>query len=194
MGNGYIVYLLRMLAQQQAVASLYCDPSDPDNYQAAFVEQVNARHVLVAAITPWGMLDGWWVRRTSDVLQVLCGEEQETRLSFLLEHRAQRHAPLLPPDLPEDTDWMRAVLDYAIAEGKLVSLFTATETFTCIPRQVDDLRATVQALDLLGQPDGAEEVLPLRDIEALSIGTEEEKMYDILKAHFPAQEIQPTLQ
>ena len=190
MHNGYIVYLLRMIAEQGAVCSLYCDPNDPENYQGAFIEQVNARHLLIAAITPWGKLDGWWVRRTGDILQVLCGEEQEMRLNFLMRYHHQEQTSLLDPAPAEETDWMRAVLEHALREQMLVSLFTATETFTAEPVQVDDLRVTVRVLDLLGQPGPDEEVFPLRDIEALSIGTEEERMYDILRAHFPAVGLQ----
>lgn len=189
MHNGYIVYLMRMIAEQGAIASLYCDAEDPDGYQAAFVEQVNMRHVVIAAITPWGKLDGWWVRRTADIQQALSGEEQELRLNFLLRFHNQRHVPLLPSNLPTDTDWMRAALELAIHEKRLVSLFTATETFTANPLQVDDLRVTVRPLDLFGQPEPEDESFALRDIEALSIGTEEELMYDILGQHFPTMEI-----
>lgn len=190
MHNGYIVYLMRMIAEQGAVASLYCDPNDAENYQGAFIEQVNMRHAVIAAITPWGKLDGWWVRRTSDIQQALCGEEQEMRLNFLLRYHQQQHVPLLPPGLPAETDWMRAVLELAIHEERLVSLFTATETFTAKPLQVDDLRVTVRALDLFGQPEPDDESLALREIEALSIGTEEERMYDILREHFPQMGLQ----
>ncbi|MCL2811863.1 MAG: hypothetical protein FWD25_08240 [Clostridia bacterium] len=188
MHNGYIVYLMRMIAEQGAIASLYCDAEDAESYQGAYIEQVNMRHAVIAAITPWGKLDGWWVRRTGDIQQALCGEEQELRLNFLLRFHNQRHAPLLPEGLPPDTDWMRAVLELAIQERRLVSLFTATETFTARPLQVDDLRVTVRALDLFGQPEPEDESFALRDIEALSIGTEEEAMYEILGEHFPIME------
>ncbi len=190
MHNGYIVYLMRMIAEQGAIASLYCDPNDPDNYQGVLIEQVNMRHVLIAVITPWGKLDGWWVRRTADIHQVLCGEEQELRLNFLMRHHQQAHVPLLPHAQENETDWLRAVLELAIREKRLVSLFTATETFTCEPVQVDDLRVTVRVLDLFGQPEAEDEVFTLRDIEALSIGTEEEQMYDILRTNFPAAGIE----
>ncbi len=190
MHNGYIVYLMRMIAEQGAIASLYCDANDPDNYQGAFIEQVNMKHALIAAITPWGKLDGWWVRRTSDIQQALCGEEQELRLNFLLHYHQQQHVPLLPTELPAETDWMQAVLELAIREQRLVSLFTATETFTCRPLQVDDLRVTVRVLDLFGQPEPEDESFALREIEALSIGTEEEQMYGILSNYFPQAGLQ----
>jgi len=182
---------MRMISEQGAIASLYCDPEDPESYQGAFIEKVNMRHAVIAAITPWGKLDGWWVRRTADIQQVLCGEEQELRLNFLLRFHQQLHAPLLPDadGLPPDTDWMRAVLELAIRERRLVSLFTATETFTAKPTQVDDLRVTVRAMDLFGQPEAEDESFALRDIEALSIGTEEEQMYGILREHFPQMEL-----
>lgn len=190
MHNGYIVYLMRMIAEQGAIASLYCDLNDPENYQGAFIEQVNMRHVLIAAITPWGKLDGWWVRRTGDIQQALCGEEQEVRLNFLLHYHQQKHMPLLPPEEPPETDWLRAVLELAIREGRLVSLFTATETFTAHPLQVDDLRVTVRVMDIFGKPEAEDETFALREIEALSIGTEEEHMYDILRENFPDMELQ----
>lgn len=190
MHNGYIVYLMRMIAEQGAIASLYCDMNDPENYQGAFIEQVNMRHVVIAAITPWGNLDGWWVRRTSDIQQVLCGEEQELRLNFLLNYHQQKHTPLLSPGEPSETDWLRAVLELAIREERLVSLFTATETFTAQPLQVDDLRVTVRVLDIFGKAEAEDETFALREIEALSIGTEEEHMYDILRENFPDMELQ----
>jgi len=31
MHNGYIVYLMRMIAEQGAIASLYCDAGDPES-------------------------------------------------------------------------------------------------------------------------------------------------------------------
>lgn len=185
MHNGYIIYLLRMLVREHAIASLYAEPQDPEGFTYVYVEQVTPRHVLLAAITPWGKLDGWWIRRTADIFQVLCGEEYEQRLAFLMAYHDQVHCPLLPAPPAEDADLMRVVLAYAIDRGQIVTLMTAEESFAAQPIQVDDLRLTLRALDLFGKA-GEEEVLPLRDIEALSLGTEEEKMYDILVREAPA--------
>lgn len=35
MTNGYMVYLLRILAAQGALASVYTDPDDPEGFSAA---------------------------------------------------------------------------------------------------------------------------------------------------------------
>ena len=69
MNNAYMVYLLRILAAQGALASLYTDPNDPEGFCAGFVEAVDGAHVLSCDLTPWGQVDGWRVRRNSDILQ-----------------------------------------------------------------------------------------------------------------------------
>lgn len=187
MQNGYTYFLLRSLGQQQALVSIYCEPQDPEAFVFAYVEQVTARHVLMAAITPWGRLDGWWVRRTGDVFQVLYGEDYEQRMAFLLDFHHQQHQPLLPSTPAEDADLLHVVLSHAVAQGAIVTLMTAQESFPVLPLQVDSLRVTFRVLDLFGVP-VEEGTMPLRDIEALSIGTEEEKMYALLREAYPAQE------
>ena len=87
--NGYMVYLLRILAAQGALASIYTDPNDPDGFCAGFVEAVDQQHVLMCDLTPWGQIDGWRVRRNSDVIQVLSGEEYEQRLGMLMAHHRE---------------------------------------------------------------------------------------------------------
>ena len=63
MTNGYMVYLLRILAAQGALASVYTDPDDPEGFSAGFVEAVDGQHVLMCDLSPWGQIDGWRVRR-----------------------------------------------------------------------------------------------------------------------------------
>ena len=82
MNNGYMVYLLRILAVQGALASVYTDPDDPEGFAAGFIEAVDGQHVLMCDLTPWGQIDGWRVRRNADVLQVLYGEEYEQRRAY----------------------------------------------------------------------------------------------------------------
>ena len=59
MNNGYMVYLLRILAAQGALASVYTDPDDPEGFSAGFVEAVDGLHTLMCDLTPWGQIDGW---------------------------------------------------------------------------------------------------------------------------------------
>ena len=86
-----MVYLLRILAAQGALASVYTDPEDPEGFSAGFVEAVDGQHVLMCDLSPWGQIDGWRVRRNQDVIQVLAGEEYEQRLAMLLAYHKQHH-------------------------------------------------------------------------------------------------------
>ena len=97
MTNGYMVYLLRILAAQGALASVYTDPEDPEGFSAGFVEAVDGQHVLMCDLSPWGQIDGWRVRRNQDVIQVLAGEEYEQRLAMLLAYHKQHHRPRRTP-------------------------------------------------------------------------------------------------
>ena len=104
MTNGYMVYLLRILAAQGALASVYTDPEDPEGFSAGFVEAVDGQHVLMCDLSPWGQIDGWRVRRNQDVIQVLAGEEYEQRLAMLLAYHKQHHRCFFTEAPAEDTD------------------------------------------------------------------------------------------
>ena len=45
---------------------------------------------------------------------------------------------------------------------------------------LNDLRVTLRLMDFFGRP-AEEETIPLRDVEVLSIDTEEERMYELLE-------------
>ena len=110
MTNGYMVYLLRILAAQGALASVYTDPDDPEGFSAGFVEAVDGQHVLMCDLSPWGQIDGWRVRRNQDVIQVLAGEEYEQRLAMLMAYHKQHHRCFFTQAPAEDTDLMLSVL------------------------------------------------------------------------------------
>ena len=166
--NGYMIYLLRILAAQGALASLYTDPDDPEGFSAGFVEAVDATHVLMCDLTPWGQIDGWRVRRNSDVIQVLSGEEYEQRLAMLMSYHKQRHRPFFTDYPEEDTDLLLSVLLACKSREAIVSVVIGSEMITG------------RVLDFFGRP-AEEEVVTLREIEILEIGTQEESMYAVLE-------------
>ena len=112
MTNGYMVYLLRILAAQGALASVYTDPEEYSGriLRAGFVEAVDGQHVLMCDLSPWGQIDGWRVRRNQDVIQVLAGEEYEQRLAMLMAYHKQHHRCFFTQAPAEDTDLMLSVL------------------------------------------------------------------------------------
>lgn len=178
--NGYMVYLLRILAAQGALASIYTDPNDPDGFCAGFVEAVDANHVLMCDLTPWGQIEGWRVRRNSDVIQVLSGEEYEQRLAMLMAYHKERHRSFFVDYPAEDTDLLLSVLLECRARRSIVSVIIGSEMITGRVLEANGLRAKFRLLDFFGR-EAEEETVTLREIEILEIDTPEEKMYGILE-------------
>lgn len=180
MNNGYTQYILRLIAAQGALASVYTNPRDPDGFCAGFVECVSSRHLLMAEVTPWGKLDGWCLRRTTDVYQVLSGEEYEQRLAMLLSHYHQQHVTFFEAPLDEEDDILQCALKCCREKQRVVSVLIADEMITGRVTDLNDLRVTLRLMDFFGRP-AEEETIPLRDVEVLSIDTEEERMYELLE-------------
>ena len=180
MPNGYMVYLLRILAAQGALASVYTDPNDPEGFCAGFVEAVDALHVLMCDLSPWGQIDGWRVRRNSDVLSILSGEEYEARLAMLMAHHKQYHRPFFTDAPAEDTDLLLSVLLACKEKHQIVSVILGNEMITGYVLEANGLRTKIQLLDFFGRAAEVERVT-LREIEILQIDTQEEKMYAVLE-------------
>lgn len=178
--NGYMIYLLRILAAQGALASIYTDPSDPDGFCAGFVEAVDSKHVLMCDLTPWGQIDGWRLRRNSDVIQVLSGEEYEQRLAMLMSYHKQRHRPFFTDYPAEDTDLLLSVLLECREREEIVSVIIGNEMITGRVVEANGLRVKIRLLDFFGRK-AEEETITLREIEILEIDTQEEKMYAVLE-------------
>ena len=180
MNNGYMVYLLRILAVQGALASVYTDPDDPESFAAGFIEAVDGQHVLMCDLTPWGQIDGWRVRRNADVLQVLYGEEYEQRLAMLMAYHKQHHRFFFTDAPAEDTDLLLSVLLECRERGLIVSVIMGNEMITGRVLEANGLRAKLRLLDFFGR-EAEEETVTLREIEILEIDTQEEKMYAVLE-------------
>ena len=180
MNNGYMVYLLRILAVQGALASVYTDPEDPEGFAAGFIEAVDGQHVLMCDLTPWGQIDGWRVRRNADVLQVLYGEEYEQRLAMLMAHHKQRHRPFFTDAPAEDTDLLLSVLLACRERNEIVSVIIGEEMITGRVLEANGLRLKLRLLDFFGR-EAEEETVTLREIEILEVGTQEEQMYAVLE-------------
>ena len=186
MTNGYMVYLLRILA---ALASVYTDPEDPEGFSAGFVEAVDGQHVLMCDLSPWGQIDGWRVRRNQDVIQVLAGEEYEQRLAMLMAYHKQHHRCFFTQAPAEDTDLMLSVLLACKERGDIVSVIMGDDMITGRVLEANGLRLKLRLMDFFGR-EAEEETITLREIEILEIATQEEKMYAVLE-ELAKQEMTP---
>ena len=180
MNNGYITYMLRILAAQGALASVYTDPEDPEGFSAGFVEAADGSHVLMCDLTPWGQIEGWRVRRNQDVLNVLYGEEYEQRLGMLLAHHREHHRPFFADPPAEDTDLLLSVLLECRSRGEIVSIIEGDDMVTGRVVEANGLRVKLRIFDFFGR-EAEEETFTLREIELLEVATQEEQMYGILE-------------
>ena len=179
-GSRYSAYVLRILAAQGALASVYTDPEDPEGFAAGFVEAVDAEHVLMLDLTPWGQIEGWRVRRNADVLQVLYGEEYEQRLGMLLAWNHEKRRSFFTEPPAEDTDLLLSVLLACREKNSIVSVIEGDDMITGRVTEANGLRMKLRLLDFFGR-EAEEETINLRDIEILEIDTQEEKMYASLE-------------
>lgn len=181
MPNKYSYYQLRIACQQRMVASLYVEQDDPDAFNAGYVEAVTLRHVLLWMVTPWGVPDGWMLRRNEDILQVYMGDDYEVRLQMLLESQDFSFVPLFSPQTDPEDDLLFRMLALAKETNEVVSLMTDEDTFAGRVRHLDDLRVTLDLFDFFGAVE-AQRPFPLRDIQMVALRTQEEAMYTRLNA------------
>jgi hypothetical protein len=184
----FAVYQMRIAQEHDMIASLYTDLNDPDAFCSGYIECVSAKYVLLAALTPWGYRDGWLLWRVCDVQQVFTGDEYEARLEMLVKLRGESRKQLLEIPKPliglgAAVDILRELLSRAMKEKMTVTVMLATETYTGKIIALDDLRVSVDSFDFFGVKDNHASLIPLRDIEQVMVGTEEEKMFDLLSAH-----------
>ena len=179
-GNGYMQYLLSIVASQGAIVSVYMDPNDPEGFFSGYLEHVGPRHFLMADITPWGRMDGWRVLRTTAAIQMLLGEDYEQRLSLLLAHYGEKHVPFFDAPMREDDDILYRVLEKCCAEKRVISIVVGEDMITGRVSEVNELRMKMDALSFFGEAAGVEQ-LTLREIDMVCIGTGEEEMYETLE-------------
>jgi len=178
----FTVYQMRKARELDLIVSLYTDLNDPIAFCSGYIEQVNARHVLLAALTPWGFRDGWLLWRVEDVHHVFTTDEYETRLELLVKLHEQKHTPLTQGPDSTDDDLAIWLMNWARREKRTVSILTAKETYTGRIVALDDLRVTMEVFYFFGRVMRQPTVVLMRDVESVTVDTEEEKMYDLLCA------------
>ena len=177
--TGYIAYQLKGLMADRAIASLFTDPNNPDDFIAGFVQAVNNRTTLVNAITPYGMMDGYFAIRLGAILEVQYDSIYAQRLALLM--RMGNQGPQLLP-IREEEDALAFLLGISQRRGVAVTLWTASESYAGFVTQANDLFLGMEPVDFMGNR-CAEMTFRLTDIEMVSLGSEEERMYERLDKH-----------
>lgn len=178
--TGYVAYQLRELCAGQMIVSVFADVDNPDDFIAGYVRGVNARSALIESVTPYGRYDGWFALRLSCVVEVMHDTVYADRLALLLEIHEQR-----PSDVFEacDEDYVVMLLRYAKAHNRVVTVWTASDSYCGFVSALNDLHAVIESLDFMGGRFGHFYVKVV-DIELLSLGSEEERMNEALSQYY----------
>ena len=179
MSVNYCYYQLQLACSQKLIASVCVDRDDPDAFEAGYIERVTPKYVLIEAVTPWGRTDGWVLRRADEVFQVYMGEDYEIRLQMLLESYGDHFESFLP-DEAKGTNLILDVMENAMRKHMLVTVQVDTEPWTGFIQEANDLHATMEVLDFFGGTEGIRQ-FAVRDVEWLSVGTQEEEMFARLR-------------
>ena len=173
---GYISYQLKELMKDNAIASVFTDPNNPDDFIAGYVCTVGSRTTLLSAITPSGRTDGFFGIRLTSVIEVQHDSLYAQRLELLM---LIEETKVLQTDITSDDDAIVRLLARAAEQSRAVTLWTATETCAGFVRQVNDLYVTLEPVDFMGSR-CQEMLFRLTDVEMVSAGSEEERMYEKL--------------
>ncbi len=174
-------YRLRQLMRDNAIASLFTDDENPDDFITGYVRRVNPIEAVVESISPYGQHAGFYIVRSSCINEVICDIVYAERLELLMQLK-----PSPPFEMPlpgENEDYMRFSLEWARENARVVTVWTHTDSYVGFVEHADDLRATIGVLDFMGRDPVSMQIL-MKDIELISLGSEEERMYETLYAHF----------
>ena len=106
--------------------------------------------------------------------------EYEARLQILMMHYGEKHEALFAVPPSDEEDILFAVLEKCRRENRVISLVVGDDMITGRVTEVNQLRLKLAALSFLGADAGMEQ-LTLREIDMVSIDSQEERMYETLE-------------
>ena len=174
--SGYIGYQLKELLKGNLIGSVFTDPNNPEDFIAGYVQSVGAKSTLVASITPYGQPDGFFGVKLPAVLEVQYDNAYAERLQLLMRLNNVRIGRM---EIMPEEDAVSRLFMLSLTTGCAVTLWTATESYPGFVTQLNDLFVEIQTVDFMGErcPPMS---FRLIDIEMVSIGSEEERMYEKL--------------
>ena len=177
--DGYLHYQLSEYMRMGEMVSLFVDDENPDDFIAGFVLGLNHRQVVISAVSPVGRYDGLMGVSLGIIGAAIGEDEYAQRLCRLLELRGEAQEMAFEPR-PEE-DLFHAMLRQAMDQRRVVTCWSGDSEITGYVTEVDDLRVRLDALDFFGQ-DPQPATLVLREVDMISLGAEDELMFELLNA------------
>ena len=177
---GYIGYQLRELYKGKLLGTIFTDPDNPDDYIAGYVCEYSPKSVLIKAVTHFGKWDGFFAVRQSAVFDAIYDAIYAARLELILKLNGE---PPVKLPLTAGDDIIRNVLEFAAQSGRVITLWTATETYVGFVSSINDMYLKLIPVDFMGER-CQDMQFRLPDIEMVSICSEEEIMYEMLDSYY----------
>lgn len=176
--DGFSLYQLRLLQEMNILTSLFIDPQNPDDFIAGFIEAVNTRQVMIRSVSPFGRYDGFMAVRLMDIDLILGEDDYSMRLTRLLKARGER--PTEEIGVHEGEDLVHAICRKAQETDSVATLWLHDDAeHAGRVLELNDMRVTIGELDYFGR-DPHPLTLTIREIEMASVGSEDDKMYQLL--------------
>ena len=174
----YAAYQLRNLMNEGLIASIFTDPNNPDDFIAGYVLAVNQRTTLVHSLTP-SASPTVFCYRLNAILEIQHDSAYANGCPCCCRLTGQNH-PM--PQVRDEDDSLVYLLGMASRQGKAVTLWNASESFSGFVTHVNDLFLQMEPVDFLGRR-CAPMSFRVADIEMVSLGSEEERMFELLEDH-----------
>jgi len=177
LNEGFTICQLRLYQEHHILASLFIDPNNPDDFVAGYIEALNARHVILRSVSPFGRFDGFILVRVADVTMAIGEDDYAERLRRLLYYRGEK--PTGTFSLEAGEDFLHAICRNALEDNRVITLWTANAEYIGRIERLDDMRVTLQRYDFFGE-NPVSETIALRDVEQASFGAEDDRLYEVL--------------
>ena len=146
------------------LVSIYRNRDDTNKFASGYVVGVNERFYILALISPNGDYDGFRLKETEVIYQIVRGGPDEQRMSKLGDIKKVKINESF-----ENDDLVKELLEFALKRQKIVTIeLFASDYDDCIGlvKSVDDGLCRTQLINKYGEPDGIS-LVKLSDITTI---------------------------
>lgn len=161
--------LLKKSHEINAIVSLFFDRAAPGSPVIGKVVCCNEEHIVISAISPIGMWDGYQLRRTQDLFKIEGKGEYEEKIQTLFEKRGgalQQH----PLTFSEGDNLIDQVIGFARKDIAVIGLGLegSEEVLSGFLQPEEDVLLRLSLLNQYGRDDGYA-CIPKEDIDFMEL-------------------------
>lgn len=86
-----LLNVLKRAKEDGHILSIYTDKENTEKFSAGYIQQISEDLVLISHVTPYGLYDGYMIRRIEDIYRLECHGKYEKKLETLYNIQNQNH-------------------------------------------------------------------------------------------------------